>query len=443
MLKMPSLNVYIVTFNCGRELVKPEIFARHLFNVLPKLPRSKAPDILVLSLQELAPISYSFLGGSFLVSYFDRFHHAVRLATASLDDRSYVNFLTRSVGMTAIMAFVLEDQTKHIRSLATGAVGIGLQEMGNKGAVGLSFTYLVEDEAVELSVVAAHLAPMEDALERRNQDWKSIVQRLVFTPIDQDSIYKAREEDRSQRDEANSPLLESSGSAAEESQLYKQKSYLIFAGDLNYRTSLLRPALSDFQTFPQPTDDVNDPKHFSHLLKRDQLSREIKAQRTCHGLQEAEINFPPTYKYSDNQRAVADGKDGTVWDWAKHRWPSWCDRILYLVPPSCKKSENSPIYVHAYSALPLMPTSDHRPVALSLSIPLAAISISEEVVTDLNAPFGIDPKWRDKRDAARRMELVAGLIAYLGLTWEGNGILLAIAIGALGGWAIIRGVLNG
>lgn len=440
MLKMPSVNVYIVTFNCGRELVKPEIFARHL---LPKLPRSKVPDILILSLQELAPISYSFLGGSFLVSYFDRFHHAVRLATAPLDDRRYVNFITRSVGMTAIMAFVLEDQTEHIRSLATGAVGVGLQEMGNKGAVGLSFTYLVGDEAMELSVVAAHLAPMEDALERRNQDWKSIVQRLIFTPVDQNPIYKAREEERSQHDDANAPLLESSGSATEESQLYKQTSYLIFAGDLNYRTSRLRPALFDFQTFPQPTDDINDPKHFSHLLKHDQLSREIKAQRTCHGLQEAEISFPPTYKYSDNQRAVADGDDGTVWDWAKHRWPSWCDRILYLVPPSCKKSESSPIYVHAYSALPLMPTSDHRPVALSLSIPLTAISTSHEVVSDLNAPFGIDPKWREKRDAARRMELVSGLIAYLGLTWEGNGILLAITIGALGGWAVIRGVLNG
>lgn len=440
MLKMPSVNVYIVTFNCGRELVKPEIFARHL---LPKLPRSKVPDILILSLQELAPISYSFLGGSFLVSYFDRFHHAVRLATAPLDDRRYVNFITRSVGMTAIMAFVLEDQTEHIRSLATGAVGVGLQEMGNKGAVGLSFTYLVGDEAMELSVVAAHLAPMEDALERRNQDWKSIVQRLIFTPVDQNPIYKAREEERLQHDDANAPLLESSGSPTEESQLYKQTSYLIFAGDLNYRTSRLRPGLSDFQTFPQPTDDINDPKHFSHLLKHDQLSREIKAQRTCHGLQEAEISFPPTYKYSDNQRAVADGDDGTVWDWAKHRWPSWCDRILYLVPPSCKKSESSPIYVHAYSALPLMPTSDHRPVALSLSIPLTAISTSHELVRDLNAPFGIDPKWREKRDAARRMELVAGLIAYLGLTWEGNGILLAITIGALGGWAVIRGVLNG
>lgn len=443
---MPFVNVYAVTFNCGREPVQPDIFARHLFNVLPKLPQSKVPDILILSLQELAPISYSFLGGSFLVSYFDRFRQAVRLATAFLDDRRYVNFITRSVGMTAIMAFGLEDQTENISSLATAGVGVGFQEMGNKGAVGLRFTYTVRNEAMELSVVAAHLAPMEDALERRNQDWKSIVQRLVFTPLDQNATHKASEEERSQRDDANALLLESSGSVAQESQLYKHTSYFIFAGDLNYRTSRLGPAPSDFQTFPQPTDDVNDPKHFSHLLQHDQLSREIKAQRTCHGLQEAEIHFPPTYKYSDQQRAVAEVDNGTAWDWAKHRWPSWCDRILYMIPPSWKESEGPPIHVHAYSALPLMPTSDHRPVALSLSIPLTAISTSDEVGTDGNAkvdaPFGMDPKWRDKRDAARRLELAAGVMAYLGLTWEGNGILLAITIGALGGWAVIRGVLD-
>lgn len=382
------------------------------------------------------------------MSYFDRFRHAVRLATASIDDRRYINIITQSVGMTAIMAFVLEDQTEHIKSLATGGVGVGLQEMGNKGAVGLRFTYSVEDEdkAMELSVVAAHLAPMEDALERRNQDWKSIVQRLVFTPVDQNATYKTSGEDTWQRDDANAPFLESSGSAAQESRLYKETSYLILAGDLNYRTSRLRPALSDFQTFPQPADDVNDPKHFSHLLKHDQLSREMKVQRTCHGLHEAEINFPPTYKYSDNQRAVADFDNGTVWDWAKHRWPSWCDRILYWTPPSRKKSERSPINVHAYSALPLMATSDHRPVALSLSLPLAAMPTSHGGVTDgyaeVDAPFDVDPNWRDKRDKARRMELVVGLMAYLGLTWEGNGILLAITIGALGGWAAIKGVLN-
>ncbi|MCJ1468580.1 hypothetical protein MMC07_007209 [Pseudocyphellaria aurata] len=440
---MTSLDIYTVTFNCGRELVKPEVFARHLFDVLPNSQESKVPNILILSLQEIAPISYSFLGGSFLVAYFDRFRHAVRLATASLDNRRYVNFITRSVGMTAIMGFVLEDQAEHIRSLATAGVGVGLQEMGNKGAVGLRFTYSVGDDAIELSVVAAHLAPMEDALERRNQDWKSIVQRLIFTPVGQDATSKPKGEERSQYDDANAPLLESLDSAAQESQLYKKTSYVIFAGDLNYRTSRLKPGLSDSQTFPQPTDDVDDPRHFSHLLKHDQLSREMKAERTCHGLQEAEINFPPTYKYSDNQRAVADGDNDIAWDWAKHRWPSWCDRILYLVPPSWKESERSPILVHAYSALPLMSTSDHRPVALSLSLPLT----SHEAVADGNAisyaPFGIDPKWRDKRDAARRMEFVAGLMAYLGLTWEGNGILLALTIGALGGWAVIRGVFDG
>ena len=441
---MPVANVFTVTFNCGRQQVKPKIFARHLSNALSD---SAIPDILILSLQELAPISYGFLGGSFLTPYFDNFRHAIRLATDSLGNVKYVNFITRNVGMTAIMGFVLQNQINNIKSLETGGVGVGVQEMGNKGAVGLGFEYSVGEEAMELSVVAAHLAPMEDALEIRNQDWKSIVQRLVFSPVGQDTISDSTGEQGSV-DEEGAPLLpEASRPAAVEARLYKPTSYLILAGDLNYRTSYIKPSPSDFRLFPQPTEDVNNSRHFSHLLKKDQLLRELKGQRTCHGLQEADIKFPPTYKYSDEQIAVADVDNGQKWDWAKHRWPSWCDRILYLDQPPSMKIPISPasIDVHAYTALPLMSTSDHRPVALSLSIHLSPKPTEDEVAdanVRIHAPFGIDPKWKEKRETARRKELVVGFIAYLGLTWEGNGILVATVVGALGGWAIIRSMLE-
>lgn len=442
---MPIANVFTVTFNCGRQQVRPKIFARHLSDALPD---STTPDIIILSLQELAPISYSFLGGSFLTPYFDGFRHAVRLATDSLEDVRYVNFVTRNVGMTAIMGFVRQNEIENIRSLETGGVGVGVQEMGNKGAVGLRFEYSVGEEAMELSVVAAHLAPMEGALERRNQDWKSIVQRLVFTPVGRGALPDIGEQGLHINEEDAPLLSEVPGSVAAETRLYHPTSYLIFAGDLNYRTSYITPSPSDFRTFPQPTENINDLRHFSHLLKKDQLSRELKGQRTCHGLQEANINFPPTYKYSDDQRAVADIDNGHRWDWAKHRWPSWCDRILYLDQPPWMKTQTSPasIEVHTYTAFPLMSTSDHRPVAISLSIPLLAKPTSEDEMADadvrIHAPFGIDPKWREKRQIARRKELVVGFIAYLGLTWEGNGILLATVIGALGGWAIIKSMLE-
>lgn len=184
------------------------------------------------------------------------------------------------------------------------------------------------------------------------------------------------------------------------------------------------------------------------MLKEDQLSSELKAQRTCHGLKEAPIDFPPTYKYSDKQRAIAEKDDGIMWDWAKHRWPSWCDRILYTELPVWMKAKDpsASVKIHRYTALPLMSTSDHRPVVLSLSIPATAIPPPDNIGTGndirLSPPFDIDPNWKYKRAAARKRELVVGTVAFLSLTSEGRIILLATLIGAFGGWWIINGLLE-
>ncbi|KAI4124118.1 MAG: hypothetical protein LQ341_007104, partial [Variospora aurantia] len=174
-----SLDVLILTFNCGRNLLRPELLARHLSGAFPD--PSPSPDIIVLSLQELAPLAYSFLGGSHLLSHFDRFRHAISLAGHNKafggeEAPRYTNVVTRNVGMTACMVFVQEEQKGKIQWVETGGVGVGLQEMGNKGAVGVRLGYTVpEGRIMELTFVAAHLAPMEDALARRNKDWKNIV----------------------------------------------------------------------------------------------------------------------------------------------------------------------------------------------------------------------------------------------------------------------------
>lgn len=443
---MSTLKTYTVTFNCGREQVKPEVFARHL--VKPLVSQNEIPDLLVLCLQEVAPIAHSFLGGSYLNPYFESLKHAVSLASARLDNATYVHIITRNVGMTAIMMFALEEEVEKVRWLEIAGVGVGVQEMGNKGAVGIRIGYLTpDDEVMELSVVAAHLTPMEDAFKRRNEDWKSIVQRLVFTPVDE--LGSAARQQRLSVEEniEDAPLLRDAlGPKEIASGLFTPTSHLIFAGDLNYRTSAIKPSQYDVRKFPQPTDDSSKSHHYSKLLQNDQLHREVKAQRACHGLQEAPIDFPPTYKYSDRQRAMADTDDGATWLWANHRWPSWCDRILYLdLPPwVIEKGQLCSINVNSYTALPLMSTSDHRPVALSLSIPIKAIPapINEIVDVRTHPPFSIDPRWRERRAVARNLEIVVGLAAYLGLTWEGNGILIAIFLGALGSWALVKSMVE-
>ena len=444
---MASLNISIITFNCGREHVKPDVFAGHIAAAVFKV---QTPELLIFSMQEIAPIAYAFLGGSFLTPYFDRVRHSVELAAKSLGgDARYISLITRNVGMTAIMAFMKEDLLDGIVWMETAGVGVGMQEMGNKGAVGLRIGYSLGSETMEMTFVAAHLAPMEDALDRRNKDWMNIVKGLAFTRLGRKAVSVASS--FQVRNNEDAPLLPGSvdNGTTPISGLYSPTSHLFLAGDLNYRTSQVKPSPEDHKAYPQPTEDVTDSKHYRNLLKHDQLTKALQAQQTCHGLQEAAIDFPPTYKYSDRQRAVAETDAGIEWVWAEHRWPSWCDRILYLDLPSWMLSTDNPTKIHIlqYITLPLMSTSDHRPVVLSVSLPLKAIPPPNDEVTisdcRLNPPFEIDSQWRLKRAVARRKEIFVGILAYLALTWEGNGVLLATVLGALGGWVIISNSIGG
>ncbi|KAI4104082.1 MAG: hypothetical protein L6R37_003488 [Teloschistes peruensis] len=435
-----SLNILTVTFNCGRQFIRPEIFGRHLCNAFPD---SHTPDIIVLCLQEVAPIAYSFLGGSYIVPYFVLFHNAVALAAKLRGEVCYEHVITRNVGMTACMLFLSQEHRGCVQWMETAGVGLGVHEMGNKGAVGFRLGYAVAEEVMELTVVASHLAPMEDALNRRNEDWMNIVRGLVFTPVDNHKEARASQRDNTSAEESETLLTDHQDKKAKG--IYTPTSHLILAGDLNYRTSDTAPLPSDTLGYPQPASSPTDPHHYCHLLGNDQLSRERKAERAFHGLTEAPITFPPTYKYSKKaQLRAGSNASMTKWEWAKHRWPSWCDRILWLDCPVWMKTESSStrIEVGKYDALPLNPTSDHRPVVLGLRVPLKAIPAPKDGEGEgdlrMNPPFAIDPKWRERRMIARRKEVLVGLFVYLLLTWEGLVILLALVVGAFGGWAIVR-----
>ncbi|KAJ5958661.1 Endonuclease/exonuclease/phosphatase [Penicillium vulpinum] len=445
---MDALGVYVLTFNCAKNLVDVDAFADHFFDALPASGAgSSAPDLIFLSLQEIAPIAYSFLGGSYLSPYFDGFHRAVQKASEKKWDQHYVNFLTDNTGMTGLMLFARDDTLGKIAWIDTAHVGVGIQEMGNKGAVGARLGYVVQghpSKTVDLTFVAAHLAAMEDSYQQRNMDWKSIVERLVFTHNSK------RPAERSSVNE-NTSLLDSAASAHAEGSrrdLFAPNAYLFLAGDLNYRTSNIGPSIKEIEQFPRRNVAPHHPSHYSHLLKNDQLVREMSYGRTFHGLSEAPIDFPPTYKYSNAAReAVRQGSDTDdhEWKWSNHRWPSWCDRVLYIDTPSWV-GEAGNVKPIAYDALPLFAQSDHRPVALVASVPLRSSDASNTENTGLGpravAPFSIDPNWKSKRDMARRKEIVVGAVAHLGLTREGNGLLLASLLGIIGAYFILRSMLE-
>ncbi|OAL69823.1 hypothetical protein A7D00_5862 [Trichophyton violaceum] len=430
------LNTYILTFNCARNTIDTRIFASHLFDGLPKDSDPVSyPEVLVLSLQEIAPIAYAFLGGPFLEWYFDAFRLAVDLATP--EDQRYQNVMTKSVGMTAIMVFIRDDHVDRIAWKDEAEVGVGVHQAGNKGAVGARIGYQVDydsEDQLPLTFVSLHLAPDESAIDRRNQDWKDICQRLVFTGCD---VAGQSGRQHRQYGEEGTPLIPSYHGAERGSGMYSPNTYLFVAGDFNYRTSHRDPQPGDMSAFPQPTNDTSSRNHYIHLLAHDQLTRERLANRTMHHLSEQPITFPPSYKYSLEAREGSLHHPEEGFKWAKNRWPSWCDRILYLENPF-PGDESRKVQVHHYSLLPLFQTSDHRAVVISLSVPLKTPPALQD--SAISPPFEIDHDWQSKRLIARKKEIAVGTMAYLALTWEGNGLILATILGLAAGYFTLYGL---
>lgn len=112
---MASLNIYVVTFNCARHLVDDQ-FASNLFNGHES---SILPDIVVLAVQEVAPIPHSLIGGSFVEEYFARLSKAFFKAVNG--DSHYKLIVQNAIGMTGIMVFSKDLLT--IENIETAGVG--------------------------------------------------------------------------------------------------------------------------------------------------------------------------------------------------------------------------------------------------------------------------------------------------------------------------------
>ncbi|KAF2184073.1 DNase I-like protein [Zopfia rhizophila CBS 207.26] len=421
--------LYLVTFNCARNLVNPESLAPPLFDALP--PTASLPDVVAISLQEVAPIAYSFLGGSYLTPYFDRVTTTVQLAAKlrSYGREQLDHIATRSLGMTGLMVFAKPQFAERIQWIQSAGAGVGFWNMGNKGAVALRLGISCgsSGNVLGMTFIAAHLAPMECNVEARNKDWENIVRNMVFLNNDT-SGYTSSEEQ---------PLLSSSSDPPQDNNgMFTPGSHVFFAGDLNYRTHDDPPGPTAYRSYPQPNHAKTSPLHYSHLLETDQLRREKEAGRTLHGFEELPVDFPPTYKYSMrraqrlkvHKRSRSDIDE--TWEWVKHRYPSWCDRILFLPsPPSTSK-----LIPQVYTALPVQLTSDHRPVALSLEVESEVLETHGPADLRSKSPFPINPNWRTRRDAARRMEVIVGVLSYFALTKKGNAVVVAVAGVAFGSW---------
>ncbi|POS73226.1 endonuclease/Exonuclease/phosphatase [Diaporthe helianthi] len=432
-------------------------------------------------------------------------------------DYPYKLVASRNVGMTAIMMFARKPDAIHHMQFAECAFGVA--DMGNKGAIALRVTYsgtghqregqdeAAEQRTTEITFVATHLAAMEYNLRRRNANWASVVSSCTFgnpkdivSPMyhDDEIGYKnsieastksggGKQTDGGQDIDEPSPdelqrlikrrqtfksMPKDEASRLHDSTIFKPGSHLFVAGDLNYRVSTTSPP----NMAPFPTLD-----DYMYFFENDQLTEERLAYRTLHGLSEAEVKFPPTYKIkhlgpnkideaANKDEVRAGGKDVVPWKWAPHRWPGWCDRVLYLdIPPWAKRRPGTAdveIVVHKYNSMPTMLSSDHQPVFLRVSVPLLTpeeLSPGPEDLTEdteysegeegegLSAGNGRDPRVHlpvpvdlnaaRRRASARKKELMTGMTTLFFSTREGAVVLSTLAIVSLMTWWLLRGGL--
>ncbi|KAF4331740.1 phosphatidylinositol phosphate phosphatase [Fusarium beomiforme] len=468
----PFVDLLYLTFNCAKNLLDIPVFSTHLQTAF-RQNATGLPEVVVLSLQEIAPLAYSFIGGYFLNPYLSRYEQAVNIAAQHIIDdpssrntdvvtaasttfpsKPYTLVRSKNVGYTAIMLFA-RDPTR-LKNIQEAEVGFGAAEIGNKGAVGLRMLYEVDGDSSELTFVATHLAAMEWNLPRRNANWAAIIRGMAFenpevvvnsyktsvtpspasTPPTEDEPERTRLLD-DEHNKQHSRLQQQLHNIS----VFRPSSFLFVAGDLNYRISTTSPPPSAIF----PSLDPESENYYPDFFRLDQLTRERNAGRTLHGLSEHEVRFPPTYKYD-----VLPPRPGTrepeldvPWKFAVHRYPGWTDRVLFLDVPSWLKkgsSQDPKLNVRAYDCLPVLRMSDHRPVFLRVNVPL--ISPSDMVPPsnlDLGMskdprarlPMEIDPEAWERRAAARRKEVMAGWSMYLWSTKEGACILVTIL--ALGG----------
>jgi len=238
--------------------------------------------------------------------------------------------LVRLVGMMLIV-FIQEKHFAYVRAIAADTVGTGLMgKMGNKGGVAIRF----ELHNSSLCFVNSHLAAHVEEVERRNQDYMDICNRLVF-------------------------------SSSFPSKTIKDHETVFWIGDLNYRLT------SDLEM--HTVKELLEEQDYASLLNYDQFKHQHAARKIFVGYQEGEIQFRPSYKYDP-------GTDN--WDTSeKNRAPAWCDRILW-------KGEH--VSVKDYRSHPTLRMSDHKPVSAVLDCGIKIIDtvryrkIYEEVMKKLD-----------------------------------------------------------
>ncbi|XP_065556168.1 synaptojanin-1-like [Artemia franciscana] len=258
---------------------------------------NKDVDMFVIGLQELIPSEYLSIIYRDQSYYYKAWMRHIKTTLQRNGDYKLLTSVT--MGGLLLCVFVRPKLFKHIRNVETDTKTVGIFRKVNikKGAVQIRFDLY----STSFAFVSCHLPAHADQAYERNKSFEEIVNKL----------------------------------SSEFTRDLHSHDYVIWLGDMNYRINTSR----------EVAEQIIREKGWKELLKHDQLKKYQSKGFIFQDYTEAEINFPPTYKYE-----VGTGHFDTS---KKQRVPSWTDRILI-------KTESSLVPLF-YGVSPLE-YSDHRPV---------------------------------------------------------------------------------
>lgn len=213
---------------------------------------------------------------------------------------NYVLLRSSQLVGTALMLFAKKEEVINVTKVEGALKKTGLGGMaGNKGGVAVSFNFC----DTSFCFITAHLAAGTNNVIERHNDYKTLSSGLRFS----------------------------------RGKKIKDHDTVIWLGDFNYRVDL-------------PNDQVRkliQAGDFGKIFEHDQLNLQMVKGETFPYYNEAQVTFPPTYKFDNG----TDNYDTSE----KARTPSWTDRIL---------SRGLNIKQESYGSA-LLRFSDHRPVYAS------------------------------------------------------------------------------
>ncbi|WVO23706.1 uncharacterized protein IAS62_005061 [Cryptococcus decagattii] len=319
--------------------------------------------------------------------------------------------MTQYVGVVMII-LVRKTLRPYISRVESSERGIGLLGFGGNKA-GVAVRLKVHDTT--LCFVNCHMAAFTSALDRRRQDYQILRSGLTFPrPLSSASLTSAplssssaasisippissassassgtfasavgtgtgtaagagtmstggtREEKTKSEGEGETinPVFEEFWPEVKDKPLTLEDCHLlIWMGDLNFRVDL-------------PDGEVRklvENKDWAGMLIRDQLKNDIKEGKSFVGFEEAEITFPPTFKYVHGSSTL-DTK----------RSPAYTDRILYSFPcpTSTAPTPLSPcvplsINKEQYTSHEELKWSDHRPVSCVFEVGVRKVDVEK------------------------------------------------------------------